>query len=374
MNDFIIKPIETDKEYAEAARLTAETFARGDHGIYEVILNGGKRARERSDFRYDKHWILVADGQIVSHAIFGSYVLQYGPAQIKVVGLGAVATALPYRGRGYNAALLRTCMGRIRKEGDISIALLNGIGNYYHRFDFVPVIPEYMVEISARDASALTSPLEIRPATPADQVAMAALYARVWLQQRPTLARTPELWSWCIGEGPPRNTQVVVDRTGLVRGYLSGRGATSPVTEAVAADPEAAQSLLNYAGQLYRARDEATIRWAIPPDDPLVDYARELIEVSVQIHYERNSGWMGSVINAQALLDQVAPVLEARGDNTATLKLTDTAMIDIQYAGTQAEVSPNIFLQLLTRLRPAPAGLRTLFDTAPAMIAPWDWF
>ncbi|MBZ0293434.1 MAG: GNAT family N-acetyltransferase [Anaerolineae bacterium] len=374
MSNFVIKPIETAEEYAEAVHLAAETFSNGDHQAYKMIVASGTRAQERVGFTYRDRWILVADGRIVSHAIFETYPWQYGSAQIKMVGLGAVATVLRYRGMGYNAALLHDCMQRFQQEGLAPIAMLNGIGNYYHRFSFVPVIPDYMIEISAQDASAQPSPLEVRPATLADQAGMQALYDCVWPERRPTLARTAALWGWRLGEGAPRSTLVAVDAAGQVHGYLSGRGPTSSVAEVVVADVEATQSLLAYSGSLYREQGESTIYWRMPPDDPLVEYVRQLCDVKVQIHYHHNAGWMGRVLNPQALLEQVAPVLQARVDGTASLSLVDDDQIEIQYAGASTRVSPNAFFQLLTGLNQAPVELRPLFGTSPAMIAPWDWF
>src|SRR5690606_31788217 len=100
---------------------------------------------------------------------------------------------------------------------------------------------------------------------------------------------------------------VAVDDAGQVRGYLVGRGETALVTEAVADDIEAAQSLLADAGQRYKAHGETVIRWIMPPDDAFFYYARQLCDVKMCVEYLRNADWMGRIVDGERLLAALTP-------------------------------------------------------------------
>ena len=385
MTDYVIRTVQTDEEFTSASQLAGESFAGGDRNVYERSVADWQRFRQQPGFTYDKQFILIADGQVVSHAIFDLYTLQYGRARIEMAGVGAVCTQIRYQGRGYNAAVMRACVEDMHRRG-VPLTMLNGIAGYYHRFGYSAMIPDYIIEIEAAQALKLDAPLTVREMLPDDLPQLQALYARHWLEKRPTLSRPPEVWAWQLRVIPPRQAEVVVDSTGRVRGYLAGRGATSTVTEVVADDVEAAQTLLAAAGRRYKEQGETAIRWCVPPDDAFVHYARQVADVTLHTEYSLNAGWMGCIVDGERLLAALAPEFRARAGDDAAVTWTEDGRIRIgsrQDEQVVCVVSQKDFLQLLSgALAPdalaldsaITALLDTLFQARPMMVGPWDWF
>src|SRR5690606_8396238 len=132
-------------------------------------------------------------------------------------------------------------------------------------------IPGYMIEIAVQQAASLTPVYSTRPAQAKDLPDMQALYEHQWLAHRPTLLRTEAQWHWRWLENPPHFAQVIVNAADEVRGYVGGRGAIAPITEVVAADADAARTILAEAAQRFAAHGEQTIRWFMPSDDAFID-------------------------------------------------------------------------------------------------------
>lgn len=362
MTDYIIKQVETPAEYDAMIRLVAEVFSRGDRESYTRFISYGDQQHKHPGFAYANHHLLLVDGQVASHVLIGNYTLDYRGVALQVAGVGAVCTHVRYQGAGYNAALFRACMDAIRQSG-AHLALLNGIPDYYHRFGFVPVIPDYTVEIPTAQAAALDAPLTLRDVQPDDLPALQMLYEQQWLGVRPTLTRTLDYWRWRLFDSPPGLAEVVVDDDGRVRGYMAGRGQINTVTEITAVDIEAAQTILAHAGQRYQARWQERIRWCLPPDAPFVLLARRLVDVMLRINYCRNCGWMGHVVDAAGLVAALQPI--------AALEVTPLETGEVGISG----LPPGDFLQLLTGTAPhTHSPLDSLRPAAAAMIAPLDWF
>jgi predicted N-acetyltransferase YhbS len=384
MADYIIRQVENATEYAEAGRLFASVFARGSRQIYARLRASFENQQRRPDFTYDKHHILIADHQVVSHVEIGEYTLLVAGVPLKVAGVGQVCTALPYQGMGLNARLFRACMDAIRQSG-APLALLDGIPDYYHRFGFSPVIPGYLIEIPVEQAVRLDQPLSLRPPQPDDLPALQTLYDQHWLARRPTLTRSPAYWRWRWFDHPPDFAQVVIDDGGQVRGYVAGRGPVAPVTEIVAADAQAAQTILADAAARYQSRCETAICWRIPPDDAFVAYVRGLVDVRVCTEYLRGGGWMGHIVDADTLLAALLPGwCDRAGVALDAAASGEGIRILARQDGAPAfTLSACDFLQVLTGMQnPALPGLppqaaallRALAPDSPAMIAPLDWF
>ncbi len=384
MDDIEIKPVTNAAEFAEVSQLIAEVFARGSHEAYQrSMLYEGQRLKQPG-FRYEDHYALRVAGRVVSNVYLSTHRLRYGSVTLNVAGVGAVCTQLRYQGKGYSAALMRACMEAIQQR-DVALALLNGIPDYYHRFGFTPVIPGYTIEIAVQQAASLPQVYKSRPAQAKDLPVMQALYEQQWLAQRPTLLRTEAQWHWRWLENPPHFAQVIVNAADEVRGYVGGRGATAPITEVVAADADAARTILAEAAQRFATRGEQTIRWCVPPDAVFIDYARQSVDVQVQAHYFRNQGWMAHLPDADKLLAALLPEFQRRAgpDVYATRSATGVRIGSQLDDSVACDLSQHDFLQLLfgslapRTLQTSPEMqviLRALFTGSPAMLAPLDWF
>lgn len=79
--------------------------------------------------------------EVVSHWGVWPYRMRIGAAEVRCGGIGAVATSAEHRRRGFMARTAPHSLARMRALG-YDLSILFGIGDFYHRFGYVPAWPE----------------------------------------------------------------------------------------------------------------------------------------------------------------------------------------------------------------------------------------
>jgi predicted N-acetyltransferase YhbS len=395
--DFIVRAA-TPENYSQAGELVANAFSRGNPRAYERSLHNWLVTRPlEPGFDYDLHRLGLKDGQVVAHVGIKPATLHYGSARLHVGGVAAVCTHPDYRKQGYSSSVLQDALAFMTEQG-AHLALLNGISNYYDRFGFSPVWPDYYLETDSATAAALEAPLKLRDVRPADIPAMAALYQKHW-DGRVTFNRDPRLWAWRAASGARPYQQVVDDGRGGVCGYIAGHDLTDELIETLADTPEAALTILKAGGQARQHMGAKTLRWIVPPDDALVSFARQYLTVTVSARYLPNGGWMARLIDARGLVNTLLPEIVAQAASSDPTFDADALSVDPGGGGVQISLRKqpatlcNLnyydFIQVVFgSLRPAalavrpysqlqPQGrqlLELLFPPRMAVLGCWDWF
>jgi GNAT superfamily N-acetyltransferase len=339
--------------------------------------------------------VLGDDSQIVSHAITDRSILSYGSARLRVMSVGQVYTLPQHRNRRYAASVMRDTLAFASEQGAHLAILFDSTNGYFEQFGFSPVFPLYRMEFDSRLAAELEQPLTLRPPKPGDIPQMAALYDRLW-GGRVTLLRNPHLWVWRLIERGDRQVLVAADEEGRVHGYMAGRDFLDEQIEILAETPLAAVTILSESGRLHQNAEIETVRWLTPPDDAIVYYARQLMDVTLSAQYQLTGGWMGRMIDTKGLVATILPELTAQA--TATQSDFDSRKLVVDCGPDRVRIglhgqndsfcflNHRDFIQILFgSLNPALgvyAGLhpdsvkllQALFPQRVATIGCWDWY
>lgn len=335
-----------------------------------------------------------ADGLILSHALAERYTLRYGGARLRAAGIGRVYTEPGHRNRGYARAVIEDALTYIREQG-AHLALLRDDSGYFERFGFSPVWPDYWMTFDSAQAASLGRVLKLRPVHPRDIPHMAGLYDRLW-SGRVTLTRSPQMWMWRAVAAPEDQLRVVVNQQERVAGYLYMPDLESGIVEIAAETPESVITLLAACGEWMQQTGHDRVRWAVPPDDVSIYYARSVLDVTLSAEYALSGGWMARLINTAALVDALLPEITAQassvlpdfdpaklvfdcrpdrvriglnGRDTTFCYLTNRDFIQIVFG------SLNPALGLHAGFHPdSIALLGALFPSRVAVIGAWDWF
>lgn len=320
--------------------------------------------------------------RVVSRALMQPYILNYGRVRLKVAMITDLYTSRRYRNRGYAAMIVRDMLMYMVERG-VHLALLNDTTpQYFARFGFSSVLPRYVMTFAREDAVTLPMPLQLISVRRGHLPQMAALYQRHW-GHRVAFERTPMEWIWRF-EHQQQDMRVAVSTDDVVQGYVIGQ-------EILADTPDAAQSIIS---QLARESQTETIRWIIPPDDAIVLFARDLLNITISAEYAVIGGWMARLIDTQEIGEALLPELVAQGNsagiNTQQLIFqpkADRVMIGLMNRPTtQCYLAHADFIRLMFgAINIMALGIRAnlhadgiellqaLFPPRMAMIAPWDW-
>ena len=355
-----------------------------------------ERVQLRPDFSLDMLRVGELNGQIVAHAMIEPFNLRYGSARLSVAGISKIFTERGYRKRGFSAAVMRDALAYAVETG-VHLALVHGIPDYFTRFGFSPVWPEYLAEFDSAALAALETPLKLREPHIQETPSIAALYEQSW-SGRVSLIRSPETWLWRMNGGDAaRRVLVAVDPGGQINGYIAGRHFTGSEVEVVAATPEAVLTLLSFAGQLHLDKGLDRVRWLMPPDDPLLVYARQIVDLDLTARYRASGGWMARLIDTRTLVEALLPEIVEQARFIFPRLKPDQIIMGSHKVGmeiglrnqptTFAHLQQRDFIQILFgSLHPgalplrdelAPEAVRlleALFPVRVAALGLWDWF
>jgi hypothetical protein len=281
------------------------------------------------DVRYEREGTVCkisvcVDGEAVSRLEVIDYAMRVAAAPgawVKMGGIGNVVTHPQHRGRGYAARLFGATVEWMRGER-YAVSVLFGIPNFYYRFGYIPVLPEYELSLSTVAAEGLAGAAAVRPARDGDAGALLALYERVNARRSGAVRRTAEAFaalpagddSWW--RHPRRLVIAEAGASGEAAGYaiLHGNPSRLQVLElGVPAEhvATAGASLVAWLAQEAARRRLEQIRLPLPPDDPVARFLRRA-GCRVQITYPANGGGMGRIVHLAALAEALTPALRDR--------------------------------------------------------------
>lgn len=383
----------SNETFTKAGHLVAEVYSGDNVRLYERILHDWvANLPAKPGFSYDLCRIGVIDGEVVAQVLIEKDTLYYGKAKLKVAMIGKVVTQHHHRHKGYSSALIADSLATVAEQG-AHLAILNDLGGFYHNFGFSSVLPDTVLEIDSREAMEMPRPLRLRAATRDDLQDIMHLHQRHW-EGRVTFRRSRDWWEWKF-DASIDPVLVAITQANHIQGYL-WRENNGNQLEIVCDTLPATMTLLSFLGKRMQKIDEPLIQLLVPPDDTLLAFARQMMDVNVRAIYHYNSGWMARIINSTALLKALLPEIATHARtlipnfNDRDLYLTSEA--DAVTLGLRNH--PNYTIQLSHRdfiqvmfgsLRPESLALRdhlptemvqileALFPPRIASIAPLNW-
>jgi len=395
MSDFVVRAIQID-EIPRAADLVARVFSQSNSELRKSLSHQFTQIYPNRPNHYHRAYRgAFYKSKLVSFLYVHDFTLRYGRAALQVAAISAVCTDENYRGRGYAAAVIKDTLTYAAEQG-AHMVLLYGIPDYFSRFGFSSVWPQYTLQAPTDIASGLTQSLQLRIATPDDALVMRSLYNQHW-GARITVERSSALWRWRL-ENSRGEAAVALDKRGRIHGYIWHEPhQLSERSEIVANSPEAIMSFLAYSGRRWQHEGKSHFVWLVPPDDMIIPYAQQILPITLQASYFPSGGWMARIIDSTAMIAELMPEIIAQARVSSRNFKPRELVLEVQPDGVEIGLksNPDSFCRLSLRdfiqilfgsLRPATLAMReplrqvnillleTLFPSRVAAIAAWDWF
>ena len=273
----------------------------------------GPRVRQCKQYKLS----LDVAGETVGRAEVNDLTMRLSGAWVRMGGIANVVVRSQHRGKGYASRLMREAVSYMERER-YAVSILFGIPDFYHRFGYVPVTPEYKVSVAVRDVERLTATTAVRPACPEDHAGLLDLYTRVNARRSGAVRRTRVFYEALDDEvwwGHP-SRMLVTGEAGHPTGYvlLEGDPASLSVLDVIVPAEHVATagvSLITWLGQEALARRRERLRLPLPPDEPLVTLLRG-IGCKVETTYPANYGGMGRIVDLDALTTAIEPAIADR--------------------------------------------------------------
>jgi len=192
MPNFRIKSLADENRIEELVALNAGIHNESP-SFFKKLFNDNPE-NSRPDF----HRFILEDEKIVAGTSLLRHRLRWYSSEIQSGEIGLVGTLEEYRGKGYSAALMNSCLETLRNEG-IPLCFLWGIPNYYQRFHFHYAYPNHSTAYVSIPKSCTTDwepSGTIRPADKADLAAIKRLYESYNMGLIGSEIRSEAMWKY----------------------------------------------------------------------------------------------------------------------------------------------------------------------------------
>jgi len=269
---------------------------------------------------------LHADGKNVSSLLIVDTEARIGESTVSVGGIAAVRTDDEYRNQGYARRLLNESI-RIMAERGFDISILFGIADFYHKFGYATVYPEYLVNIPLKYANDAKGYYEVRAYDPKDRDTLAGLYNLCQPRYVGSAVRGAN-WAGFRGamdggggvrSGADRDWRFM-DAKGIVAadgselaGYAFYEESVKGlyVTEAFSRDSAGYSTLLSYFAGTASMLGADAINVYMPPDHPFARHCR-LYGYEASAFYPHGAEGMARIININTFFEKLLPAFRAR--------------------------------------------------------------
>ena len=377
--NFVIRPLETDAEREAYLLLALQTFS--PHVDAVTALPRWRRFIENNP-AFEPHQLrgAFAGNTLLGGCHVDARVLRIGSARLVTACIGAVVTATEHRKQGVAAALLQNAV-EYAKEQKHALLLLDGIGNFYHRFGFIDVFDNVYHTIDSDVILAQPkSPYRVRQATFEDIPALFALYQRHYSAYAGGFERDVAYQERLFHDRGGIKPYLAIDGKGVVQGYLmQHKRPDRLVTSEVAAnDWYAALALLQKHVELQvefsKAEGNVEIAWPLPTDSETYYVLSDRLSLRSQAKHTPDADWMARTAHLATLIDALLPLWNERwqrynagrsgtlavtiegesfllGSDGVGIHLLDP-MTSSAHAARQVMMSQHVFTQVLFGYRP----------------------
>ncbi|MGI6138135.1 MAG: GNAT family N-acetyltransferase [Candidatus Hydrogenedentales bacterium] len=359
----LIKSVET----ADERKKTHDLITRVHYGgteqgrkIVDTFIGNYPDYYEKEHTR-----ILLVNGQVAACCCLFTHTIRVGESRLKMGGIGYVTTAAAQRKKGY-ASLLMEDMKQYMESHGYHLSMLFGIKDFYSRWGFTAVLPDYASIIELKEAK-ISCPIAYkeRPIKPGDIPTLLRLHNKNDTESTCSVLRsfghvTARYDQW-------QSARVLTDVHGKVVGYSLARyaGDEMHVDELEAISTDCFPLLLHHCALSAEKECASKLRFHLPPSHPFIRYILRYRSVHETYIYRNNQGMM-ALVNLEETLEsmqaewEAALSFSAMADEVFCLTLiidqvpyrirTHHGIVDIarQSGENKLSISSEEFLQLMT--------------------------
>ena len=290
MSTVLIKGVETAEEQEAANDLMTSALSGYAHPVGRLACQLPEYLREHMRCCF---WTAMVSPE---------FIYTYRPHG-EARGHGGIGNVTTASGGNREAALLISDTMRYMKTRGYHLSMLFGIADFYHRWGFASVLPEYASVITLREADRATGPcIKERRMKPGDITAVLSLHNRGDADTSCSIIRSSahfnnrwERW---------KEARILTDANGKVVASYLGRiaGEDYLIDELNATDtalfPAVLRACLNRARHEYAGR----MRFNIPPSHAFAVFLTQYT-TDHETHLYRNSNGMIASVNIEEVLE-----------------------------------------------------------------------
>ncbi len=276
--------------------------------------------RMRSDPNYKDAYTRTAispAGALGAQLFLIDRTIRIESSSLRMGGIGGVGTEPVHRRQGLASRLMQDTISYMKEDGfDVSI-LFSIPADYYDRFGYMTVLPEYTTTIAGltrlNSIRTLRTRLKTRKLAMKDLPHLPALYDKTYNEVTGSCIRSRHHWNW-LSDHPDFNGIVVVDHEKIV-GYALIRQETERliVHEAgVEPSPRVHDALLRALARRSLAAGITELRLDLPQDLPFSRLCTLEHEAIQNVQVPRNRGGMAKVINLLSVMKKLERVFSER--------------------------------------------------------------
>jgi len=315
------------------------TFAKSQIDLKEIADLMGKIFARRSYFDFYSYrmryqtldpWykpehsrIIKENGKIVSHISIIKKPIQFGPAIIKLAGIGDVFTHPDARGKGYTRKLMEDALQYMKANG-YPLTMLYGIPNYYHRFGYIEAVKEYKLEIPVKKIDTLNSHYKTREWRTSDIPKMLELYKNNCHDCLLTVERNEQYLKRHLTDS--KRIVLIVDENDTPIGYAHLIDETTKqfmVNEAITSSFEVSKSLLIEIAKRFSPMISTNLEIRMSPQMPFVRHLYSIgCEFKIRSFSESEGNGMLAIVDLHKLLNDLTPLLNNRLNQSEFYKLS----------------------------------------------------
>lgn len=264
----------------------------------------------------DRLWI-EADGELVSQLWVVDVTVRAWGGELRSAGVAGVGTPEPHRMKGYASRLMAACE-RFAAARGYAVCSLFGIPDFYHRFGYATICPEYEIRVAldALEAGGRAGSLE--NLQPSDWDPVTRLCNAAYAGLDGSVVRREGTWRGARqGSDWFKKPQALVSRD--AHGHPAGYAVVDTeltddclaVSEAAARDDAAGKALAGGLAEMARSRGATGLLASLPPDTGLGPLLTRCGGAYLVTRPD-NAGYMACIVDLDAVLREYAPVLGER--------------------------------------------------------------
>lgn len=255
----------------------------------------------------------VGEDEAITHWGVWDHKMRIGRARLRTGGIGVVSTRKDFRNQGLAMVTGNATIQAMRRQG-YDLTMLQGIGNFYHRFGYVRAWSTVRYAISAQRFPSVDIPLDLRQIALSGNREAERLYNRhhrglTGTSVRPTysvfevdrVSNPAQTWGW-------------FDAGGALKGYVC-TGLNEPEEAAGLFCTEAAgrvDEVLAALGILMRRKRQKVFRlWEFHQRHPLAIRLRQG-DCRATHNHSANGDWMIRTVNLASALKRMSAEFRSR--------------------------------------------------------------
>jgi predicted acetyltransferase len=272
-------------------------------------------------------WGAFDDGKLNSATVVNDYTIRMNGHDVKMGGIGGVATRPEYRGKGYTREIMRAICNEMREVGQIYSFLYPFSYEFYRKFGYELCFNRRMATIPIDQFAKFPYPAKFVAHEPEDDTApFARLYDNFIADRNLAVVRGEGSWKWTLNRDPYLRMQFTYlnyGSDGVPNAYLlyntEKRDGSSyiQIRELCWSTPEGLFNVFGFFGRM--GAEYKGVRWNIP--DGLNIQA--ILPDGYAVEWGNRATGMNRVVDVPAVLNlHPAPA----GKGKVTIGITDDFM------------------------------------------------